>query len=927
MAMNCHPALASRTRSSGRPPTSALLALVLLAALQAAVFAEGTEMKNLVPNGDFSEVWLGAPAGWAAAGNEENVDQVLDAVFENGNPVARLTCTRCEGGGGADHAMIAQVGGAQLEEGKYYEFSCRARAEGLTGRTVSVAVQETDGWQNCGLRSSLVLRKSWKRFSTTFQATRSVGKTGRFQFWFNEPGTFYLDDVRILEVSAQDIEFTDTVPPTEGRNLVPNGSFEVGGAGWSSLGEGAGWGNMVRLHGRIESSGGTHGPSFLRVPLGGEETPLFYFDYFRPVARRETTALAANRGWIPVEPGAPYTISCDMRASVDGVTAVLGVRAKDPKGGYWRNRANHVQKVELSRAWRRYSFTFRPAYRYVFVTVGPDLDEEVRVDVDIDAVQLEMGERAAAFESRRTLEVAVEPSAAGGIFTQGEPASLRVRAYNHGDSAMDLRVRFDVTDFLDKPVSMPAISLRVPAASAAQQDVPLPADWKGYYRVRADCESGGATQSHALRLAVVPPRSEDDSVLGINHAFNDGHLIRLASKGGITWYRDWSLKWDHLEPSPGQSDWEVADVQLDRVLKEGVNLMALLPPFPSAEWNSEADPDLEGSSWEPVRQAWPPKDPEKLAEFVAKAVARYRDRVRVWEFLNEPIYTSYAFPRAGGYTPADYVRLLEVASAAMRRSDPDCKVMGGLGGGPRTLTREVIEAGCLEHVDIFNLHIYPGNRPPEAFIPEMDVLLATMDEHGGRKPIWMTEFSYYGEDDLPRRPFFPAEGSWSEERLLESERECAEFTIRFFTIMLARGVEKFFVHSGASGSVNMPNTECCIFEYGGPPNKVFPALAVFTELMGPEPKLAAEKRLGEEGHCFAFETGGQSLLVLWSPFDEIAVSVPDGVRCLDIMGNEIEQRPLTLSRAPVYLLGKIGTVTFFPDRNASVLKEIRLGNR
>ena len=34
------------------------------------------------------------------------------------------------------------------------------------------------------------------------------------------------------------------------------------------------------------------------------------------------------------------------------------------------------------------------------------------------------------------------------------------------------------------------------------------------------------------------------------------------------------------------------DVQIDRVLREGVNLLPLLPPFPSALWNSEAPAGL-----------------------------------------------------------------------------------------------------------------------------------------------------------------------------------------------------------------------------------------------------------------------------------------------------------------------------------------------
>jgi hypothetical protein len=422
--------------------------------------------------------------------------------------------------------------------------------------------------------------------------------------------------------------------------------------------------------------------------------------------------------------------------------------------------------------------------------------------------------------------------------------------------------------------------------------------------------------SQAVRLGVVPRRSGNDSVLGINHAFATPYLIRLAKKAGVTWYRDWTLKWQHIEPSPGVLRWEIGDVQLGRVLREGVQVLPLLPPFPSSDWASEAPPGLPAKGYPGIRlrQAWAPKEPEKLADFVAAAARRYKDRIRVWEFLNEPIFTDYALPgkQVGDYpgkryTPADYVRLLETAASAIRRADPACKIIGGIAGPPALLTREVIEAGCLRHVDIFNLHPYPGAARPEVYIPEMDRLLSLMDAHGGRKPIWVTEFSYWAADDLPCRPFLPNTWCWA--TLLDSERRCAEYTIRFFTIVLGRGVERVFVHAGSSGLANEWNFECCLFAHGGAPRKIFPALAVFTELMGPRPAYAGERAFGKTGHCFAFETLNRSVLVLWAENEGRAttVAVPAVAgECLDIMGGTLLTRPISPSTAPIYVVGPAG---------------------
>ena len=346
----------------------------------------------------------------------------------------------------------------------------------------------------------------------------------------------------------------------------------------------------------------------------------------------------------------------------------------------------------------------------------------------------------------------------------------------------------------------------------------------------------------------------------------------------------------------------------------------MLPPFPSADWNSEAPDSVKVTSSYPgnrMRQAFAPREPKDLGVFTARAVGRYRDRVHVWEFLNEPIYTSYALPRNSDrgpgrprYTPADYVALLEIAAAGMRKADPACKVMGGIGGGPGTLTREVIEAGCLRHVDLFNLHIYPGRRAPESYAGEMDDLLALMDAHGGRKPIWMTEFSYYGADNLPREPFFPRAGSWSEMRLLDSERQCADYTVRFFLVMLSRGVQKVFIHSGASGRVNDPNFECALFDYGGVPRKLFPAMAVLTSLLGPQPRFAGQSTLGDLGHAIAFETAKSAVVALWTEGDapgaRIALPGGEGIVLLDVVGRPISAPIVNRSPSPVYLVGPAG---------------------
>ncbi|MGD0092699.1 MAG: hypothetical protein ABSE73_22540 [Planctomycetota bacterium] len=896
--------------------TRLIIPLVVLA-VQCAVTV-CAEPPNLVPNGDFSQVTNGKPERWETSGDGKTVAQTLTVEREaDGKPFAKLACTRCEKVSPSSHAMLAQIGGAQLGKGKLYEFSCRLRAEGLASRTVGIAIQDTKGWTNVGLQDQAAVGETWKEHKRFFHARQDCGASGRLQIWFSEPGTLCVAGVRISECAAQEVEFTHVVPPGTGKNLVPNGSFELGACGWSSLGQGAGWGNLEKLHGTIEEGAATHGRAFLRIPLGGEHTPLLCFDYYEPVVRRELRPLAAGTGWIALEKNTAYTLSCDMRSSVDGTPAILGIRGEDP--GSWPH--DYSSDVSLTKEWKRYSFTFRPKERYGFVLAGPALKEEQRVDVDMDAVQLEKGAQATPYQLRSELELALQVPQPGGVFSAGQPASVYVAGFNGGAAAARATVKFTVTDFEDKPVEWVAQELQLQPGAAVRQEVKIPAEWLGFYRVRAAAE-GSATPFADVRLAIVPPRTADDSVCGINHAFAAPGLIELASKAGVTWFRDWSLKWQHIEPAPGEWHWEVGDAQLNRVLAKGLKVLPLLPPFPSADWSSDAPADLPAKGYPGVRlkQAWGPKDPGQLGAFIERAVTRYKDRIHVWEFLNEPVYTDYALPadhankyHGKHYTFADYVALFQTAAAAMRKSDPGCKVMGGIAGGPREGTKEVIAAGILKLADIINLHIYPGTRAPETYAAEMDALLANMDANGGRKPIWMTEFSYYGADSLPRQPFFPAPDSWSEERLLENEQQCADYTLRFYIVMLAHGVEKIFIHSGASGRVNEPNFECALFDYGGAPRKLFPALAVFTELLGPAPAFAGWRDFAGAGHGAAFETGKQCVLIFWreegGTASAVGVRGAEGLSWLNTMGRKMPaQAPggAELSPSPVYLLGPAG---------------------
>jgi len=129
-------------------------------------------------------------------------------------------------------------------------------------------------------------------------------------------------------------------------------------------------------------------------------------------------------------------------------------------------------------------------------------------------------------------------------------------------------------------------------------------------------------------------------------------------------------------------------------------------------------------------------------------------------------------------------------------------------------------------------------------------------------------------------------------------------------VMLSHGVEKVFVHSGASGKANEPHFECAFYGPGGTPRKLVPAMAVFTELLGAKPVSVGFRRIGEYDYAAAFETGTKSVVVLWEDEDgpgslnRTMASGDVAVHTLDMMGRPTQAA--RLSPSPVYLVAPAG---------------------
>jgi hypothetical protein len=257
-------------------------------------------------------------------------------------------------------------------------------------------------------------------------------------------------------------------------------------------------------------------------------------------------------------------------------------------------------------------------------------------------------------------------------------------------------------------------------------------------------------------------------------------------------------------------------------------------------------------------------------------------------------------PPGHGYTGKDYVTLLKTAYEAAKKADPTCVVIGGIAASGGKYYEDIVQAGCLDHMDFMNVHTYPGLTPPEAAEVWLAKLNDLMRAAGKPKPIWNTEYAYYAQDEISIKPY-----RW-ESPLIEDEKLCAAYLVRINTIMLSQNVVRFFLHAGTCHPLNQEGAGGIFFNYGGQPRKFYPVQSAMANLFPPGTKFV-EKLAAPEGlRAYLFENPAGLILVAWAEEDckgEISLADP-GLTALDIQGNALAERTLPLTEYPVYVQGR-----------------------
>jgi hypothetical protein len=868
------------------------------------------------------------PDEWSTTGNPAIQQQLTLDTGRDGKRCAKLACTAFNGDGPDFHAMICQTSRVSVRQGQWYRITFWAKAEGIKGKAVEVALSDTRRWERVGLEEVCSPGAQWEQFDFLFRAASDLAASdSRLQFWFKGTGTLWLDDV-VLAESAGGLQWLPQISTEGAKNFVPNSSFECGTANWGSFTYGlSGWaGNLYRLEGEPDGAVAQHGRHSLKIALTSKTLPVFFFDYYDPVRQPVRLVMAANQGWFRVNPGEKLTLSAFLRADAEGVAAQLA--ANEAPSNLLR------KQVTVGKEWQRYEFTFTPTQPFLFIAIGLDLEASNRdaATLWLDAVQLERGDHATAYEPRQPVESFIETGVTGNIFTN--PATglaLTLRAFNNTEREQALSGKLQVTDFFDRAVVAKELVLRLPAHQESSLALAgLCQRQQGFYHASwtAATANGSVSQRaeplSTLRCALITPAAKElaNSPLGFNHAYPWDFLVRLAREAGIVWWRDWSAKWQTVEPEKGKFDFSAADPQIQRVLNLDSQVEVLLP-FPSANWSTTARADeVEKAAGNDtylrtrLPLSYPPADMNDFGAYAAEVARHYAQSqpraVTHFQILNEPVYTDYTLPRKFGYGLADYLRVLEAGSRSLHAADPKCCVVGGISANlVDGLTRDFVAQGGLRWVDVFDLHMYDPPRPAESFEEPFAALEALMRANAGPKPVWITEWGCYADDDPPCVP--PSVGDAAMNRCRwPSERAATEHIVKFTAVSFAHGVRKIFFHAGECGTINGPDAGGVLFEYGGAPRKMYAGVAALTRLLG-VPDECVKKVHAEGLSAYVFRAKDRLVVIAWCEAGRSRKLKPaPAVQVYDIMGNALSLKDSVLEESPVYLVGKSAEAVLAP---------------
>jgi hypothetical protein len=487
------------------------------------------------------------------------------------------------------------------------------------------------------------------------------------------------------------------------------------------------------------------------------------------------------------------------------------------------------------------------------------------------------------------------------VWTQNE--SMKITVMN-GEAAKErplLKYRFSSSELLI--VGQRTVAMKTDGENLlGEVEVVLP-KLNGIYEAEFELEyRGEPVANKELVFGVISERASstgnEDSIFGMNlpyFLYEGWRLSRYIRQIGVKWVRYW-FPWLAIEPTNDTFDFSLTDELISEIRAQNLSIVGVLGNGANPRWACKT---VSG-----MPQRYPPRINDWV-DYVSHVVERYKDKIKVWQFWNEPEMGNHDW----NYTC--YEELLKATYDTIKAIDPEAKLIQGVwkpAGGNEVIFKD----GFGDYFEGLVRHPYRDPYAPEDRIYidktmnwttfQEDVLndYALTQKYGGGKEIWLTEIAWWGSSsDLGQGPG-------------NTVQEQSEYLARAYVLALSTGLKpKLFYHAGPWGPIHgwMNN------EWGFP----FPTLIAYANVANQLEGTEYVKTLEiSDDNIFAylFETNSTDVYVLWTAKHDRWISVTgdiDRVGVLDKFGNpypaikQANQFSLLLQGSPIFLRTEKGS--------------------
>ncbi|MBN2304930.1 MAG: beta-galactosidase, partial [Anaerolineae bacterium] len=182
----------------------------------------------------------------------------------------------------------------------------------------------------------------------------------------------------------------------------------------------------------------------------------------------------------------------------------------------------------------------------------------------------------------------------------------------------------------------------------------------------ANPDRGGSAAQDATPVPTptLPPVQETGFQLGVQVQANPDPAIysiwmgEVRDKLKLKWIKQ-QVRWEDVEPAPGQYEWGALDVTFAQAAEYGVNVMVSVVTAP--DWAREQGARLD--------EVGPPANSQTYANFIATMMYRYPGQIHAVEVWNE-MNLDREWASVNGLSAQNYVTLLQTTYNTIKMVDP-----------------------------------------------------------------------------------------------------------------------------------------------------------------------------------------------------------------------------------------------------------------